>query len=112
MLDTIVSFYHHTMVHPGATRLRMTMAERWHHPQLAERAEHFSLHCDTCQKAKLAGKGYGFLPPREPFVAPWHEIAVDLIGPWSLTDQDGNIYSFTALTIIDTVTTYCEVVLL
>ena len=52
------------------------------------------------------------MPPREAFVAPWHEIAVDLIGPWSITDQYGRKHQFTALTVIDTVTTYCEVILL
>ena len=55
--------------------------------------------------------GYGHLPPQQAFVAPWHEIAVDLIGPWTLKGAGMN-HIFTALTIIDTVTTYCELVLL
>ena len=40
------------------------------------------------------------------------EIAVDFIGPWSVKDQYGRNHKFTALTVIDTVTTYCEVILL
>ena len=112
MLDTVVQFYHMAMVHVGATKLYQTMAQFWVHKDLKTRTESTALQCDTCQKSKLTGKGYGHLPPREAFVAPWHEIAVDLIGPWVLYDQDGNAHSFTALTIIDTVTTYCEVILL
>ena len=112
MLDTIVRFYHMTMTHVGATRLYQTMAQFWIHKDLKATAENIALQCDTCQKSKLPGRGYGHLPPREAFVAPWHEIAVDLIGPWTLHDEDGNSHTFTALTVIDTVTTYCEVILL
>ena len=73
----------------GAQRLNNSMAEFWIHPKLRETAEKVALTCETCQVSKLPGKGYGRLPPREAFVAPWHEIAVDLlvIGPWSITDQ-------------------------
>jgi transposase InsO family protein len=42
-------------------------------------------------------------------VAPWHEIAVDLIGTWTIRDEHGEDHSFTALTIMDTVTNYCEI---
>ena len=37
---------------------------------------------------------------------------MDLIGPWSLHDEQGNTHTFTALTVLDTATTYCEVILL
>jgi hypothetical protein len=41
--------------------------------------------CEHCQKYKLAGKGYGLLPERQVRVAPWEEVAIDLIGPWKVT---------------------------
>jgi hypothetical protein len=40
---------------------------------------------------------------------PWADIAVDLIGPWKATIH-GHDLSFQALTIIDTVTNYCELI--
>jgi transposase InsO family protein len=36
-------------------------------------------------------------------VQPWHEIAIDTIGPWQIL-IDGETHKFYALTIIDTVT--------
>ena len=40
--------------------------------------------CSTCQHYKLTGPGYGQLHPREASLAPWDEVAVDLIGPWKI----------------------------
>jgi transposase InsO family protein len=96
--------------HVGATRLYQTLSQLWKHDQLKNKAEQIAITCETCQLSKQKSKGYGHLPPREAFTVPWHEIAVDLIGPWTLYDENGNEYVFTALTIIDTVTTYCEVI--
>jgi hypothetical protein len=58
-------------VHPGQPRTR-------------RRVEQIVGVCDTCQKFKLQGKGYGDLPPREAHLMPWHEVAIDLTGPWTL----------------------------
>lgn len=52
----------------------------------------------TCQMTKK-GKGCG------------HKIAaVDLIGPQTMCNQEGNAHTFTALTMIGTVTTCCEII--
>jgi hypothetical protein len=40
---------------------------------------------------------------------PWQQIAVDLVGPWTLSVGQQEI-TFTALTIIDMVTNLVEVV--
>lgn len=56
------------------------------------------------------GKDHSHLPPREAIVAPWHEIAVNLIGPWTMHDQDGSVHAFTELTVINTVTTHYEII--
>ena len=58
---------------------------------------------------KLPGVGYGYLPPREARLVPWEEVAVDLIGPWSI--HVGNMeLKFQALTCIDTTTNLVELV--
>ncbi len=111
VLEDTVHFYHHALAHVGATRLLQTMQENWYHPRLRAAVNKVVLPCSVCQETKTVGKGYGHLPPRNAQVAPWHEVAVDLIGPWTLK-VSGKEHSFTALTIVDTVTTYCEVVLL
>ncbi len=43
-----------------------------------------NLNCDFCQRNKLNGKGYGFLPEREVQLIPSEECTVDLIGPWKV----------------------------
>jgi hypothetical protein len=63
--------------------------------------------CDVCQQNKLSGLGYGELPPREALFQPWYEVAIDMIGPWSVI-VNGESISMYAITMIDTVTNLVE----
>jgi hypothetical protein len=65
--------------------------------------------CTVCQRYKLLGPGYGKLPPREAPFAPWDEVAVDLIGPWTIK-TNGQELVFHALTCINPVTNLTELV--
>ena len=49
------------------------------------------------------------MPEREVRCKPFQEIAVDLIGPWDI-GIGGKIYTYLALTVIDTVTNLVELV--
>jgi len=80
-----------------------------YHRALRSRCEELISLCDTCQRYKLPGRGYGHLPARDTHVAPWQQVAVDLIGPWNIRVNDMNV-SFQALTVIDTVTNLCEII--
>jgi transposase InsO family protein len=73
------------------------------------RCEDLVAKCKTCQKSKLPQRGYGELPPRNAIANPWYTVAVDLISPWSLYIQMQK-YKFMALTCIDVVTNYCEII--
>ncbi len=69
-----------------------------------------NLNCDFCQRNKLDGKGYGFLPPEhEVHSILFEECAVDLIGPWTVQVR-GRPYKFEALTVINTVTNLVKLV--
>jgi hypothetical protein len=57
----------------------------------------------------LAGKGYGLLPEREVRVAPWEEVAIDLIGPWKVK-VGSKVCEFNALMCIDTASNLIELV--
>jgi hypothetical protein len=46
-----------------------------------------NLNCDFCQRTKLDGKGYGFLPEGEVQSNPFEECTVDLIGPWIIQEK-------------------------
>jgi hypothetical protein len=68
-----------------------------------------SFKCDYCQRNKLDGKGYGFLPEQEVCLIPFEECATDLIGP--LTVQvHGKPYKFKELTAMDTVTNLVKII--
>ena len=58
---------------------------------------------------KLSGHGYGLLPEREVRAAPWEEVAIDLIGPWTVK-VNGCKVEFNALTCIDTASNLVELV--
>jgi hypothetical protein len=87
------------MGHPGEKRLCETLNQHYHHPKLRYHIDR--LKCKDCQKYKLAGRGYGLLPKREVRIAPWEEVAINLIGPWKVK-INGQQVEFNALTCIDT----------
>ena len=64
---------------------------------------------NTAKNINLSGKGYGLLPECELRVAPWTEVAVDLIGPWKL-QVHGKPVEFNALTCIDTASDLVELI--
>jgi hypothetical protein len=87
------------MGHPGETWLTELLRQQYHNPALRQHIE--QLKCSDCQKYKILGHGYGLLPEREVRIAPWEEVAIDLIGPWEIKDN-GQQVEFNALTCIDT----------
>jgi hypothetical protein len=98
VVDT-VKWFHKVMGHPGEKRLQEMLNQRYHHPRLCYHIEKSK--CKDCQKHKLEGCGYGLLPKREVRIAPWEEVAINLIGPWKVK-VNGRQVEFNALTCIDT----------
>jgi hypothetical protein len=86
------------------------MSQQLYHPDLRNKIEDVITKCDSCQKQKLVGKGYGHMAPQEAAAHPWQDVAVDLVGPWTLTIIGGYGHKFMALTIIDMVTNLVELV--
>ena len=107
MIPEVITWFHQVLGHPGQTRLRHTLTQRYFHPQLRRHIDKFK--CEHCQRYKLPGKGYGLLPERQVRIAPWEEVAIDLIGPWKVTVH-GKACEFSALTCIDTASNLVELV--
>ena len=107
MIQHTMIWFHHVIGHPGNNRLRDTIQARYYHPSLRKKIDEFQ--CGICEQHKLSGAGYGYLPEREARLAPWTEVAIDLIGPWKL-ELNGREYEFNALTCIDTVTNLVELI--
>jgi hypothetical protein len=98
MLVDTVKWFHQVMGHPGEKRLQEKLNQRYYHPRLCYHID--KLKCKDCQKHKLAGGGYGLLPKQEMRIAPWEEVAIDLIGPWKVKVNSQQV-EFNSLTCID-----------
>jgi hypothetical protein len=82
MVADTAKWFHQVIGHPGEKRLRETLTQCFYHPRLRYHID--KLKCKYCQKYKLAGRDYGLLPKREVQIAPWEEVAINLIGPWKV----------------------------
>jgi hypothetical protein len=110
-LNTIISFYHKALGHAGSSRIYQTISMHFHNPELADSIRQYVRRCNACQRFKRTQVQYSKLPPREADAVPWNTVAVDLIGPWPWIDPiTGVEHQFNALTIIDVVTNYCEII--
>ncbi len=94
----MIKWFHQVMGHPGEKRLQDMLNQCYHHTKLRYQID--KLKCKDCQKYKLAGRGYGLLPKQEVRIAPWEEVAIELIGPWKVK-VNGQEVQFNALTCID-----------
>ena len=95
------------MGHLGEKRLQDTLNQCNHHPKLRYHIE--KLKCKDCQKQKLEGRCYGLLPKQEVWIAPWEEVAINLIGPWKVK-ANGQQVEFNALTCIDTASNLAKLI--
>jgi transposase InsO family protein len=109
MLHDVVRWYHLALGHCGISRLADTLRMHFHHPQLQNRVEEEVSKCDPCQRLKVVGRGHGETASREAPLSPWQQVAIDLIGPWTLTIGEVK-QSFSALTMVDVVTNLVEIV--
>jgi hypothetical protein len=85
------------------------MSETFYNPKLRPSVEAIIKPCEHCQKYKNVQFGHGETAPREAGLLPWSEIAVDMIGPWTL-EVSNRTEKFSALTIIKLVTNLVEIV--
>ena len=106
LIKPIIRWYHKVLGHCGKERLYETISSRFFAPGLYTAVQQYD--CDDCQRYKLLGAGYGLLPPREAKLAPWDEVAIDLIGPWKIELPNKSKVEIMALTCIDTVTNLVE----
>ena len=106
-LKPAIHWFHLLLNHPGRDKLLQGMS-RFYHPDL--RKEITAYGCDACQRYKLDGRGSGHFAPRTVRAAPWEQVDVDLVGPWTVQVKTGSSFEFMALTCIDRVTGLAELI--
>jgi hypothetical protein len=82
MMKTSCVTLNQVIGNPGSKRLYGQLEQRYYHRDLRQMIDIFN--CDFCQRNKLNGKSYGFLPELEVRSIPFEECTVDLIGPWKV----------------------------
>jgi transposase InsO family protein len=110
LVEPALLWYHHIQGHSGADRLAKSLRTFFWIKNLKQRAEQLVSNCDDCDRNKEMGAGYGHLPARVDTSNPWEEVAVDLIGPWSVEVPMQGEVQIQALTVIDTATTLAEII--
>ena len=111
MLTPLVQWYHTTTAHTqGMDRLEATIRRHFHHPDLRHVVRETIHNCPICPKVRRGHSQRGLLAPRQAPIAPWSEVHVDSIGPWTVSvPGKGNNIKVRALTCIDPVTNLVEI---
>ena len=99
LLTLTIQYFHMILGHPRSTRMRLTIQTRYYHPMLRKEIDDFAY--DACQRMKRTGPGYGLLPEQDVVIVPWDEVAVYLIGMWTVKIRGKTTREVFALTIID-----------
>jgi hypothetical protein len=63
LIRSTIMWYHQVTGHHGSKRLYQHIHQRYYNRDLRQLVDNFN--CNYCQRNKLDGKGYGFLPERE-----------------------------------------------
>ncbi len=90
LLKPTIQWYHQVTGHPGSKRHQGQLQQRYYHRDLRQMVD--NLNCDFCQRTKLDGKAYGFLPEHEVQSIPFVEYTVDLIGPQKIQEKIFKLY--------------------
>ena len=66
--------------------------------------------CPTCQRfKKKKKKKFGKLLPKNVELIPWDTLCIDLVDPYTVTDQKGNDRILNAMTFVDPATGWFEI---
>ena len=110
MMPTTIKWYHYVCGHVGMDRLYKYLKLYFYNKSMKSKIESFVSTCDSCQRNKHPGPGQAQTPPRIASEAPFEQVAVDTVGPWTFHVEGFGSIKFKALTIIDQATTLSELV--
>jgi len=104
----IVEWYHSILLHPGETRMELTIGQHYYWTNMKQTIKHVCGRCHVCQKTKPKTIKYGKLPEKDPEVIPWQKLCIDLIGPYTI-GKGKYASTLHCLTMIDPATGWFEI---
>ena len=110
MLPKAVKWFHEaTALNAGISRLEEHLKVHFFHPRLSAEVRDQVSKCDLCQRMKRGARQYGLLSSRDATAPPWHDVALDCIGPWTINLRGGKQFKILALTTMGTATNLLEI---
>jgi hypothetical protein len=105
-----VSWYHHYLQNRRHSCLEEIMRSVIYWKGMRTSIRRYVKTCQSCQVIKKHSQKYGHLPPKQVIMTPWKALCVDLIGPYTLKGKDGLSIDFMCLTVINSETSWFEIV--
>ena len=105
-----ISWYHHYLQHPGATRLKEMLRAAMSSKGMCNTIKKYVKNCCKCQVNKRHKHKYGKLPTKLVIRNPLEALCVVLIGTYTLKGKDGTEIDFMCLTMINPATSWLEIV--
>jgi hypothetical protein len=109
LVSDTIKWYYHIMGHVGSSQEYDSLCSIFWFPCMCRRIDNYVHGCNSCQQYKDAGCRQGQLPPREDTSVPFKEVAIDIVGPWSITIENDSL-EIQVLMIIDITITLSEVI--
>ena len=105
-----ITWYHHYLQHPGATRLGETLRAAMYWTGMQNTIQKYVKNFHKYQENKQHKHKYGKLPTKFVIRNPWEALCVDLMGPYTLKGKDKTENDLMCLTMIDPATSWLEIV--
>jgi hypothetical protein len=105
-----IAWCHHLLKHPGHSHLKETMRSMMYWKGMRTTIWRYMKSYRSCQVNKRHSLRYGHVPPKLVITAPWRELCVDLVGPYTLKGKDNSSIDFMCLTMIDPATSWFKIV--
>ncbi len=103
-------WYHHYLQHPGHTRFKETMKASIFWKRMKSTIWSIRKSCNTCQVNKRWTHKYRLLSSKIVASTPWEALCIGQIGPYTLKGEDGSAMDFMALTMINPVFIWFQIV--
>ncbi len=108
MQQKVTKWHHLHLLHPGETRMELTIGQHCHWDGMHNTIKRCTRGCAICKTNKPKKVKHRKLVPKTPESIPWHTLCVDLVGPCTF-GEGKNEFHLHCLTMIDPTTGWFEI---